>query len=114
MPRQVAKKMRKEISRQGRAEIFTPETLPTPPERKLTPTKKMLYIEKISKREEKHPNIEKGFKKTAKRTNPGANLPPDYSPPADAHKEGKRWIKTLNKQTQTNRKIFVKRQMKKI
>ncbi|MFI5334874.1 MAG: hypothetical protein ACHQT8_06930 [Chlamydiales bacterium] len=103
--------MRKEINHGGKANIFIAEAGPLPPERKPKPSKKMLYVEKISKREEKHPNIKKGFKKVRKRTNRGAGLPPDYSPPANAHTEGETWIRCLNKQTQADRKVFVRKQL---
>jgi len=48
--------------------------------------------------------------KHSKRTTPG--LVDLQSPPAEAHVEGKRWIKTIQKQNAANNKTFVKKMAK--
>lgn len=53
----------------------------------------------------------KAKKATSKRTTPGT-VPSD-STPANAHREGKRWIKTLTKQTLAKRAIEARRGRKK-
>lgn len=53
----------------------------------------------------------KAQKKISKRTTPGY-IPSD-STPAYQHREGQRWIKTLNRQASTQRKIDTRRGRKK-
>lgn len=111
MPRRVAKKMAKEIARQGKAEIFSSEATPFPPPRTLQMPKKIQYAEKAAKIELKTPKMKKGFKKVSKRTNPGS-FPVEYSARAHVHPEGERWVKTLNRQERDHAKIFTKKALK--
>lgn len=111
MPRRTAKRMAKEINRKGDAEVVSSNIVPLAPPRPLQPSKKITYAEKAFKMEERRPKLVKGFKKTSKRTNPG-DVPEHYSPMAHVHPEGKRWIKTLNKQDRENSRVFTKRMTK--
>ncbi len=115
MPNKLRKKISKEI-RLAQAKYPMPETRQYSDE--LT-TKEMLkkYPKKIAKKQaellqksEKRVGIKKKklHKNVSKRTTPGA-IPSDYSPPAIVHKEGKRWIKTLTKQSVGQRKSLARK-----
>lgn len=109
------KKMKKEI-RLGQSSYPVPESRQYSDE--LT-AKEMLkkYPKKVAKKQkellqasEKRIAIKKKklHKVTSKRTTPGkvpGEFPHDYSQPAIVHKEGRRWIKTLTKQTLAQRAI---------
>jgi hypothetical protein len=110
MNNKLRKKMSKEI-RLAQASYPTPESRSYSDE--LT-TKEMLkkYPKKVAKKHAEAINASKkriGLKKKAprkglsKRTTPGT-VPSDSSP-AYPHREGKRWIKNLNKQTLNQRAI---------
>ena len=114
-PKQVAKAMDKEIDRKREGEeVFTSLETPFPTPRKLQPPRKVSQAERARVLEmirEEGKQKKHGFTKVHKRTTPGKV--DAESPPADAHREGKRWIKNLVKQNRAQRDIDTKRFAKK-
>lgn len=115
MPAKMRKKMNKEI----RASAETPAPKLNSNDIKAGQLLSR-YPAKIKKKEA---SILKSFEKTidtkkkkqaakhSKRTTPGT-VPSD-SPPKIVHVEGKRWIQTIEKQTQAQKKVFNRRMSKK-
>jgi hypothetical protein len=107
----LAKKLSKEIDKKGKAEVhLAPNpTLPIP--HPLKPTVRMVHAEKEIAAPRRGTGKNEHHKILHKRTNTGQPL--TNSSPAHVHPEGKRWIKTLQKQTAVkkvvNTKKFAKR-----
>lgn len=119
MNNQLRKKMSKEVrlapsvkrveqSRKDEDELTSKELLKKFP--KKNPKKQAEKLKAIKRKialKKKKPN-----KIPSKRTTPG-EVPIDYSPPSYPHKEGTRWIKTLNTQTAAQRTIQTRKGTKK-
>jgi hypothetical protein len=116
MPARARKKMKKEL----RSASNLPDSVPQPdrntPKGLLSrlPPKVRKKEEAVLKSFEKNIAIKKAKKKAphSKRTNTG--MIDVKSPPQIVHIEGRRWIKTLGKQTQAKRKVMTRQQTKKV
>lgn len=106
MPNRTAKRLAKEIDKKGNATVVMAKEAQLPATRKamepkeiiFAKSKKILIPASAAPSRQKHEHVKKESKRTA--TSPEI---PGESAPANAHREGKRWIKTLNKQTQANK-----------
>lgn len=112
MPLRTSKTMAKEVSRKNDAEIISGSVVPFPTPPHFQSPKKIARANKALVLEGMRSRPTKGLKKVSKRTQPGPNLPPEYSPPAHVHPEGERWMKTLQRQNRENSRIFTKKMSK--
>lgn len=115
MPAKLRKKMNKELRSATnqpdsvlKSDRITPQDLLS-----RLPLKARKKEESLAKSAEKNIAIKKAKAKAphSKRTNTG--LIDVKSPPQIVHIEGKRWIKTLGKQTQAKRKVMTRQMTKK-
>lgn len=114
MPAQFRKKVKKELRMSAiqpdsvlKSDRITPEDLLS-----RVPPKKRKKEASLAKAAEKNIAIKNAKLKSShsKRTNTGIDV---KSPPQIVHIEGKRWIKTLGKQTQAKKKIMTRQMAKK-
>ncbi len=115
MPARARKKMKKELRSSANQPDSVLETDPSTPRGLLSrlPPKTRKKEETVLKSFKKNIAIKKAKQKAphSKRTNTG--LIDVQSPPQIVHMEGKRWIKTLGKQTQAKRKVMTRQMNKK-
>ncbi len=109
MSHRSAKKMSKEIDRKGKAKVFIASKTPLQVHPSI-PTKKMTFATRELIAVENNPRKTK-HKRVHKRTSPGEPL--EQTAPAHIHAEGKRWIKTLQKQTAVKKVVNIKKATKK-
>ncbi len=110
LPHRLAKALDKEIDKARNAEVHTAIDTPLPAPRRLQPPKKVSQADRRRVMEmirEEEKAGKHGFKKVSKRTTSGKV--DAKSPPAHAHPEGERWIKTLVKQNRAKRNIETKK-----
>lgn len=105
LPLNYSKKMAKEVNRKGKAEIITPQEVPMPLPYPRAAERPKLVTEKDKALVLKAISNKKGFHKVSKRTNPGTLYD---SPRAHTHREGKRWVKTLAKQSREQSRSLTK------
>jgi len=115
MPARARKKMKKELRSAANLPDSVLKTDRSTPKALLSrlPTKERKKEEAMLKSFEKKIAIKKTKQKAphSKRTNTG--LIDVQSPPQIVHIEGRRWIKTLGKQTQAKRKVMTRQMTKK-
>jgi hypothetical protein len=114
MPARARKKMKKELRSAGNLPDSVLQTDRNTPKALLSrlPPKQRKKEEAVLKSFEKNIAIKKAKQKAphSKRTNTGVDV---KSSPQIVHIEGKRWIKTLSKQTQAKRKVMTRQMTKK-
>jgi hypothetical protein len=115
MPARARKKMKKELRSAANLPDSVLKTDRNTPKALLSrlPAKERKKEESVLKSFEKNIAVKKAKQKAphSKRTNTG--MIDVKSPPQIVHMEGRRWIKTLGKQTQAKRKVMTRQMTKK-